>query len=440
MKKADDVPQDQPADVPKEELKSDVDLKNTQEAEDELDKESETQDDGEVDADGKPLAHNFLRTAKPRHKARVNVSEDSVQGQSKVLMSNGQYMKVDSKSGRTYKERAALPKFMLLGGPSKRDKDGFSWAYYRWNLDNPGLRAHPAKAHKSKDAQFVITCCLDDTTKGHFANLPKRTPESPYLVKILDAGHGIKELINKRDDMYALDYDLRDGIDKAAEPVRGVTIAPHNYYNGRKRGIDEPRKYFLAFQGRKTSKLRHVLHDSFNGPTSKYRHWKNISVDTIMDRMWNYKQQTGDSRFNDKMNTVYALLPKGDDRWSLRFSEAIGAGAIPVVMADGVTLPYENIIDWSKACIKLPNAYAEDADKVMKALPNDEATIMKMRKEVYEINRKFFATPEARADAMLLDAAAMVAKKGKYEPLEGQSASEKELSQAALETTFGASS
>merc|ERR1719162_509305 len=98
-----------------------------------------------------------------------------------------------------------------------------------------------------------------------------------------------------------------------------------------------------------------------------------------MDRMWNVKQQTGDHHFNQKMNTTYALLPKGDDRWSLRFSEAVGAGAIPVIIADGLTLPYENIIDWSTAAIRLDNSYAQDADKLVNALPSDEKTIQKLR-------------------------------------------------------------
>jgi hypothetical protein len=327
-------------------------------------------------------------------------------------------MKVDQQyqSGRTYKERASMPKFVLQGGPSKLSGDGFSWGHYRWSLDNPGLRNHPARAKSHEEAQFVITCCLDETTKGHFAKLPKRSQSSPYLIKILDAGKGIKEIVEKRPDFYALDYDLRDGIDKSAEPVRGVTIAPHNYYNGKKQAPDAPRKYFVTFQGRKTSKLRHELHDAFNAKTSKYHNRRDIAIETVMDRMWNVNQQTGDHRFNEKMNTTYALLPKGDDRWSLRFSEAIGAGAIPVIIADGLTLPYENIIDWSKASIRLPNVAAQDADQIMQALPTDKATIMKMRNEVYDINRKYFATKEARADAMLLDAAALVKKNGKYLP------------------------
>lgn len=336
-----------------------------------------------------------------------------------ILLSNGRIVKAgaESKSGRSKAERAALPKFMMTNGPATADSDGFSWASYRWNLDNPGMRTHPAKAKNSHDAQFVVTCCLDSKTAKHFSNLPKRSPDRPYLVKTLNGKKEVQDVLAKRSDIYVLNYDLRDEMDKKSEPLRGITIAPHNYFNGRKVGPNAPRKYFVSFQGRKTSKLRHELHDAFNGKNSKYRFRKDIDVTTVMDRMWNVKQQTGDHHFNEKMNTTYALLPKGDDRWSLRFSEAIGAGAIPVILADGLTLPYENIIDWSTAAIRLPNAYAKDADLIMKALPSDQETIVKMRQAVYDINRKYFATPDARADAMLLDAAALVKKGGKYSPI-----------------------
>lgn len=376
----------------------------------------------EKQEEDKPRPNQKMEEDKPhkKDKTRDELKENASEGEkkaSKVLMTNGKTITVaaEYQSGRTQAERAAMPKFLLKAGPAPTDGD-FSWARYRWSYDNPGMVKHPARVGNADKAQFVVTCCLAKETKGHFMNLPKRSPERPYLVKALDGRKAVQDVLAKRPDMYLLNYDLRDSLAPNDEPLRGVTIAPHNYFAGNPLPENARRKFFLTFQGRKTSKLRRELHDAFNGPSSKYRNWKNISVETI-DRMHNYKQQTGDAHFNMKMDTTYSLLPKGDDRWSLRFSEALGAGAIPVVLAQGLTLPYENIIDWSKAAISLPNSYAGDANKIMAALPTDEETIKKMRHEVYEINRKYFATPEARADAMLLDAAALVQKKGKYEPI-----------------------
>lgn len=322
--------------------------------------------------------------------------------------------------GRSKEERAKLPKFFLLGKDglnfAKFDKDGFSWAAYRWSLDNPGLKNHPAKTTNINQAKFVITCCLDKDTKRDFAALPKRSPQNPYLIKVLSGPKEVQSLFEKRDDFIAINYDLRDSMRNDAAPLRGITIAPHNYFNGKKQNMTANRNFFVTFQGRKTSKLRHQLHDAFN-LNARYSRNKNISVETIMDRMWNVNQQTGDKKFNMKMNSTYVLLPKGDDRWSLRFSETLGAGAIPVILADGLTMPYEDIIDWSKAAIRLPNNFANNADDIMKKLPTDEKTIMKMREAVYDIQKTYFASPETRADAMLMEAEAFIQKGAKYDPI-----------------------
>jgi len=318
--------------------------------------------------------------------------------------------------GLTQEQRANLPKFFFKGEISHRDNDGFSWGTYRFGLDSPGLRNHPAKVKSMKEAKFVIVCCLEEQTISKFKALPPRTPETPYLVKILGAPDSVQKVFDVRQDFLAINYDLRDSKDKQDMPLRGITIAPHNYYNGKKIKVDSPRQFFVTFQGRKTSKLRHELHDAFNNHRM-YKLWRNISVETVMDRMWNVKQQTGDQKFNMKMNSTYVLLPKGDDRWSLRFSETIGAGAIPVLLADGLTLPYENVIDWSKAAIRLPNEFALNANDIMKKLPSDPKTIKQMREAVYDINKKYFANPDVRADALLMEADAMVKKGGKYDPI-----------------------
>lgn len=354
-----------------------------------------------------------IEIQKPKRKAVAKEAEGEIVD---VKSADGQVTQVKLVGGRTAEQRAALPKFFWHGELSHRDNDGFSWGTYRFGLDSPGLRSHPAKAKSQAEAKFVVVCCMEDATIGKFKALRQRTPENPYLVKVLGGKKTVQQVFDERQDFLALNYDLRDGKDKQDEPMRGITIAPHNYYNGKKNKVDAPRQFFVTFQGRKTSKLRHELHDAFN-KHRRYKLWRNISVETVMDRMWNVKQQTGDHKFNMKMNSTYVLLPKGDDRWSLRFSETIGAGAIPVILADGLTLPYEHIIDWSKAAIRLPNRFAQSADEIMKRLPSDQATIMKMRQQVYEINNKYFANPDVRADALLMEANAVVKKHGKYDPL-----------------------
>merc|ERR1740138_1668034 len=55
--------------------------------------------------------------------------------------------------------------------------------------------------------------------------------------------------------------------------------------------------------------------------------------------------------YNDLLNTSYALVPHGDGRWNFRFSEVVGACAIPVVIADGITWPFNELINWTEASV-----------------------------------------------------------------------------------------
>ena len=69
------------------------------------------------------------------------------------------------------------------------------------------------------------------------------------------------------------------------------------------------------------------------------------------------------------MNTSFALVPSGFNRWSFRFIDAIGACAIPVIMADGLTLPFDQIIPWDELVIWIPSRFSDDALHIIKQLP-----------------------------------------------------------------------
>jgi hypothetical protein len=49
-------------------------------------------------------------------------------------------------------------------------------------------------------------------------------------------------------------------------------------------------------------------------------------------------------------------VPHGHGRWNHRFSEVIAAGAIPVVIADGLILPFSQLIDWRHAAVRVMHA------------------------------------------------------------------------------------
>ena len=89
----------------------------------------------------------------------------------------------------------------------------------------------------------------------------------------------------------------------------------------------------------------------------------------------------------------FAGVPRGDNLFSYRFTEALSGGSIPVVYADGWVLPFaEALINWNSVAVIIPE---HDAEKTMEYL--HDITLeqrCQMRKKGYEFFEKFMATPE----------------------------------------------
>ena len=64
------------------------------------------------------------------------------------------------------------------------------------------------------------------------------------------------------------------------------------------------------------------------------------------------------------------------------FSEAVGACSIPVVIADGLTLPCAELVDWDPLVVRVAEAEldaARDVDELLARLPRDPARVLAMR-------------------------------------------------------------
>lgn len=46
------------------------------------------------------------------------------------------------------------------------------------------------------------------------------------------------------------------------------------------------------------------------------------------------------------------LAPSGWELWSVRFYEALLLGCVPVIMSDGLQLPFEALVDYSKVAVR----------------------------------------------------------------------------------------
>ena len=106
-------------------------------------------------------------------------------------------------------------------------------------------------------------------------------------------------------------------------------------------------------------------------------------------------------------STKFALVPRGDDKFSYRFTEALGAGAIPVYHGDDHMLPFRpELVDWNRCGLVLPEKDAGpvtiDLLKKLVADPNATQNLCAMRQYCYfEIYEKYVATTTKQINGLI---------------------------------------
>lgn len=319
------------------------------------------------------------------------------------------------------------------------------------------LKGLPHFAVPVRDAaQFEFTCCLNTRTVSQFLQLPPRPPTRPYLIwsrGFFETPHWSREFTNRglperllmeRLDFVFVNFDLREAwlLDNSRPPnernrhtpMRGVTMAPPRYYTGRVLDPQQPPRHFLTFRGR--------VNDGFGGSAHVRSDIKaafaNLGrADIVVEfvgHQGNGNTIEDKNRYNDLLDTAYALVPHGDLRWNFRFSEVVGACAIPVVIADGITWPFAQLINWTGASVwpseswevtfnyasldesRMPTRRMRSDSNLFESvllnpqillrhLPTQPEIIKEMRRRVCEINDAYFKTDEKRVAALLRSAA-----------------------------------
>ena len=79
----------------------------------------------------------------------------------------------------------------------------------------------------------------------------------------------------------------------------------------------------------------------------------------------NFKNKTGYYNYL-LINSRYTLCPSGSGPNSIRFWEALGAGSIPVLLADTLEIPDHEL--WTKAIIRLPENRLETLPKILEEI------------------------------------------------------------------------
>ncbi|CAJ0838320.1 17876_t:CDS:2 [Entrophospora sp. SA101] len=77
--------------------------------------------------------------------------------------------------------------------------------------------------------------------------------------------------------------------------------------------------------------------------------------------------------------TKYGLTPQGWTLDTTRLWEYLAFGVVPVIISDGIILPFENDVDWNRSDAHL-------IDKILLSIPEDE--YQRKRKRVWEVGSK----------------------------------------------------
>lgn len=190
-------------------------------------------------------------------------------------------------------------------------------------------------------------------------------------------------------------FDLRDHIltDDNIKPLNGVTIpSPYKFFSPKNYSKNN-NKYYFSFKG-------NCNQAGYFGCCQVRKYMKNICKSNNSNYNYLYEDTSEKNINKDKNlymhileNSKFGLVLHGDARWSKRFMEVMGSGAIPVLIADGLTLPFEEIINYDNSIIRISEKQLYSCKSVndfIKLLPNenDSKIYDNKAKNIYE---KYFS-------------------------------------------------
>lgn len=223
-----------------------------------------------------------------------------------------------------------------------------------------------------------------------------------------------------RDDIIWVNFDLQDAVLSSDDPsyrLHGLVVPPPHFADHDTRleaHNSHKRKYFLTFRGTN----HRGWYDSSTARRDLFRAFKDLGrTDVRVEAV--SPDNTSTARFRELLNSTYSLVPHGAGRWNLRLNDVVAACSIPVIVADGLTLPFSPLIDWGSASVVIPESKATAAQAVLDYLPSDSKRVEAMQQRVCEIHDRYFSSPKTRRDAFLQSLVLLADRKSGVDSLTG---------------------
>jgi hypothetical protein len=91
-------------------------------------------------------------------------------------------------------------------------------------------------------------------------------------------------------------------------------------------------------------------------------------------------------------NSKFGLVPCGDGWHSYRLMETMAMGVVPIILSDGWSLPFEDILDWSEFSIRIQ---ADALTTIPDVIAAHAETACEMRAKVYDVYHTYLKDPDA---------------------------------------------
>ncbi|CAN8255066.1 unnamed protein product [Cochlearia groenlandica] len=146
-------------------------------------------------------------------------------------------------------------------------------------------------------------------------------------------------------------------------------------------GLNPENRTILAFfAGRAHGYIREVL----------FTHWKGKDKDVQV-----YERLTKEQNYHDLIgHSKFCLCPSGYEVASPREVEAIYSGCVPVIISDNYSLPFNDVLDWSKFSVSIPVEKIHDIKKILQEIPHDK--YLRMYRNVVKVRKHFVVNRPAQ--------------------------------------------
>lgn len=165
------------------------------------------------------------------------------------------------------------------------------------------------------------------------------------------------------------------------KPIRDVSLPEFNLkgypifnLGPPRHGLAPSKRTILAFfAGEAHGDIRSIL----------FQHWKDkdgeVQVYEKLPKKKNYHQLMGQTKF--------CLCPSGSEVASPRVVEAMYQACVPVIISDYYTLPFSDVLDWSKFAVFIPPKRIPEIKTILKGI--SQKRYLTLQKRVAQVARHF---------------------------------------------------